>query len=60
MFILSSLSIDLEFRSVSYISINEDSELKVSKNMKFVAEISNNWLKDLFGTNVYATLECWW
>ena len=42
MFILSSLSIDLEFRSVSYISINENSELKVSKNMKFVAEISNN------------------
>ena len=59
MFILSSVSIRLEIRSVSYTSINENSELKVIKNMKFVGEISNNWLNDLFGTNVYATLECW-
>ena len=59
MFILSSVSIRLEVRSVSYTSINENSELKVFKNMKFVGEISNNWLNDLFGTNVYATLECW-
>ena len=59
MFILSSVSIRLEIRSVSYNSINENSELKVFKNMKFVGEISNNWLNDLFGTNVYATLECW-
>ena len=59
MFILSSVSIRLEIRSVSYTSINENSELKVFKNMKFVGEISNNWLNDLFGTNVYATLECW-
>ena len=59
MFILSSVSIRLEIRSVSYTSVNENSELKVIKNMKFVGEISNNWLNDLFGTNVYATLECW-
>ena len=59
MFILSFVSIRLEIRSVSYTSINENSELKVIKNMKFVGEISNNWLNDLFGTNVYATLECW-
>ena len=59
MFILSSVSVRLEIRSVSYTSINENSELKVFKNMKFVGEISNNWLNDLFGTNVYATLECW-
>ena len=42
MFILSSVSIRLEIRSVSYTSINENSELKVFKNMKFVGEISNN------------------
>ena len=37
--------------------MNENSELKVSKNIKFVGEISNNWSNDLLGTNVYNTLE---
>ena len=39
----------------------ENSELKVSKNIKFVGEISNNWTNDLLGTNVYNTPEyfCW-
>ena len=28
--------------------------------MKFFCEISNNWPNDLFGTNVYKTLELRW
>ena len=39
----------------------ENSELRVSKNIKFVGEISNTWANDLLGTNVYNTPEylCW-
>ena len=32
-----------------------NSELNFLRNMKFVGEISNNWLNDLFGTTVYKT-----
>ena len=56
MFILSSISRDLEFLSVNRTSIYEKSELKVSKNVKFFGEMSNNWPNDLLGTNIYKTL----
>ena len=60
MFILSSISGDLEFWSVNHTSVYENSELKVFKNIKFVGEISSNLLNNLLVTNVYKTLEfCW-
>ena len=60
MFILSSISSDLEFWSVNHTSIYENSELKVFKNIKFLGEISNHWPNNLLGTNVYKALEsCW-
>ena len=37
-----------------------NSELKVFKNKKVSDEISNNWLNDLLGINIYKTLKpCW-
>ena len=63
MFILSSVSSGLEFWSVNHISIDENSELKVFKNIIFFLGggggrgISNNWPTDLLGTNVCETLE---
>ena len=42
MFILSSISIGLEFRSVNHTLIYESSEVKVFKNRKFLGEISYN------------------
>ena len=60
MFTLSFTSSSLEFWSVDHTSIYENSELKVFKSITFLGEISNNWPKDLLGTNVYKTLEfCW-
>ena len=60
MFILSSISRGLDFWWVNHTSIYEISEIKVSKNIKFLGEISNNWPSDLLGTNLYKTLEsCW-
>ena len=60
MFILSSLSRGLAFWSVNHTSMCKNSELKVFRNIKFFGKISNNWPKDLLGTNVYKTLEsCW-
>ena len=60
MFILSSVSSDLEYWSVNHTSIHENSELKVFRKMKFLSEISNNWPKDTLGTNVYKTIDfCW-
>ena len=60
MFILSSISKGLEFWFVNHTSIYETPESKVSKNIKFLGEISYNWRKDLLRTNVYKTLEfCW-
>ena len=56
MFILFSISRDLEFRSVNHSSIYENSELKVFKNIKFFREISNNWLNDLLGTKRLSNL----
>ena len=52
-FILSSISSSLEFWSVNHTSMYENSELKISKNIQFLGEISNDWPNDLLGTNVY-------
>ena len=35
----------------------KNSELKISKKMEFVVEISNNWQNDLLGANVKNTLK---
>ena len=43
MFVLSSISRDLEFWSVNHTSLYENSELKVFKNTKYLGEISNNY-----------------
>ena len=60
MFILSSISSDLDFWSVNHISIHKNSESKVFKNIKFLGEISYNWPNDLLETNACKTLEsCW-
>ena len=59
-FILPSISRVLEFLSASNTSIYKNSESKVFKDIKLLGEISNNWTKDLLGTNVYKTLECCW
>ena len=42
MFILSSISSDLEFLSANHTSVHKNSELKVFKNIKSVGEISKN------------------
>ena len=55
-FILSSISKGSEFGSVNHTSIYKNSESNISKNIKFSGEISNNWPKDLLGTNVYKAL----
>ena len=44
MFILSSLSKELEFRYVNHTPIYGNSESKVFKNTKFSGEISNNYV----------------
>ena len=56
-FILSSFSGGLELWFVTHTSIYENSESIFFQNIKFLGEVSNNWLKDLLGTNVYKTLE---
>ena len=43
MFILSSISSDLEFWSVDQALIYENSEYKVFKNIKLLGEISYNY-----------------
>ena len=60
MFILSSISRELEFWSVIHTSMYENSESKVFKNIRFLCEVSDNWPNNLLGTNVYKTLKfCW-
>ena len=56
-FILSFISIGLEFSSVNNTSIYEKSKLKVFKNIEFLDNFSNNQPNDLLGTNEYKTLE---
>ena len=57
MFILSSISSDLEFLSVNHTSISENSEIRVFKNLKFLGDIINNWPNDLLGIIVCKTLD---
>ena len=52
MFILSSISSGLEIWSINHTSIYENSESKDFKNIRFLDEISNNWLNDLLETKV--------
>ena len=60
MLILPSVSSGLEFWSVNHLSIYENSESKVFKNIIFLVAIFINWLNNLLRTNVYKTLEfCW-
>ena len=60
MFILSSICSDLEFWLVNHISIYENSELNVFKNINFLGEKSSTWPNRLLGTNLCKTLEsCW-
>ena len=60
MFILSSVSSGLEFWSANPISIYENFELKVFKNIALFGKIFNNWPNDLLGTNVYKTIKSSW
>ena len=60
MLISSYIFSDLEFCSVNFSSVYENSELKVFKNIKYLGEMSSNWPSNLLGTNVYETLECCW
>ena len=57
MFILSFTSGGLEFWSVNLISLYEDSESKVFKNINFLGEASNDWLIELFKISVYKRIE---
>ena len=57
MFILSTISRRLEFRSVNDTSIYENYESKVFRIIKRLGKISNIWPNYLLGTNVYKTLE---
>ena len=57
MFTLSSTSSTSEFWLISHALLQEKSELKVLKNIKFLGEIFNNQINYLFGTNVYKTFE---
>ena len=57
MFILSSIFSGLDLWSVNHTSIYENSESKVFLKVKFLGEISKNWLNYLLGTNLYKTLE---
>ena len=52
MFILSSISIGLEFWSEHDTSTYENSQLKVFKNIEFFGQIFINWPNDLLGTKV--------
>ena len=56
MFILSPILNGLEIWSVNHISIYQNYELKVFKNINFLGEIFNNWPNDLLGANVYKLL----
>ena len=57
LFILSFISVGLEFWSVNHTSIYENSDSKVIENMTFSGEIFNKWPNDLLGTNLYKTYE---
>ena len=63
MFILTFVSSGLEFYSVNHTSVNENSELRIFKNIELL-EISNIWPNGLFETNFRRLLNhvdnrCW-
>ena len=59
-FILSSISNGWLFWSVNHTSMAWNSELNAFGKIWFFGEIFNELWNDLFGTNVYKTLEsCW-
>ena len=59
-FIPSSISNGWLFWSVNHTSMAWNSELNVFGKIWFFGEIFNELPNDLFGTNVYKTLEsCW-
>ena len=59
MFKLSSISSGLEFLSVNYTTMYENSDLNILKNIKLVG-IFNNLSNDFLGIKVCNTLEsCW-
>ena len=60
MFILSSIPSGIEFWLVNHTSVYKNSESKDFKNIKCLDVIYNNWPNDLFGSNVYKTLESRW
>ena len=49
MFILSCISRKLAYWSVNHTLIDENSELKIFKNITFLGESSNNWPNGLLG-----------
>ena len=49
-----------EFLYANKTSIYENSELNVSKKIKFLGKISNNWPKDLLWTSICKSLEACW
>ena len=52
MFILSSIFSGLEFWSVNYASIYENSELRIFKDINVLGKICINWPNDLLETNI--------
>ena len=61
MFILSSISSGLEFWSVNYTSIYENSDVNFFKKIKLFGELSSNCLNNLLRINACKTLgSCWW
>ena len=57
MFILFSIPSGLEFWPINYISMYQNSEINVFKNIKILGEISNNWQNDLLEVTVFKTPE---
>ena len=49
MFVLSSISSNLELWSLNHTSIYDNSESNVNKNIIFLGEKSNNWSNTLLG-----------
>ena len=60
MFTLSSISRDLVFWSVNHTSVNENFEINLLKDIKFVGKISVSFPNNWSVTNVCKTLKsCW-
>ena len=60
MFILSSISRDLQFWSVNHTLLYKNSGSEVFGNTTFFCEISINWPNYLLGTHVSKTLQSRW